>query len=148
MTNLGSLHANKHVETLVKAVSGRFSRTTDSNILFLCFLVTPGRKRYESDVPQQGAFAASMEAMWKPGVSSLARAFSDDFPHITSLVQNYPDKPQHFSSMMDLCGNYPRCLSIAGRQLDADPFTHLVKRIEASPETRVHVKYSFVNCAI
>jgi hypothetical protein len=36
MVNLGSLHANRHTETLMQAVSERLSRTTDLNAMFAC----------------------------------------------------------------------------------------------------------------
>jgi hypothetical protein len=35
MVDLGSLHANKHAETLMQTVSERFSRTTDLNVIFV-----------------------------------------------------------------------------------------------------------------
>jgi hypothetical protein len=44
MANLDAARANKHAEALVNAVSRRFSETTDVNIIFTCFLVTPIRK--------------------------------------------------------------------------------------------------------
>jgi hypothetical protein len=135
MANLGSLRANKHTETLMKAVSERFSRTTDLNMIFTCFLVTPDGKRYYSDVPQPGAFVASMEAMWNRGVAAFAAAFSYSVAHMTDLFQNYLDHPRQFRSVMDLCANYPRSVSIAGQQLDTGPFVDLVKRIEAFPAT-------------
>jgi hypothetical protein len=37
---------------------------------------------------------------------------------------------------MDLCANYPRFVSIAGRELDTGPFVDLVKRIKAFPATQ------------
>jgi hypothetical protein len=40
MANLGALHANKHAEALMKAVSRRFSETMNVNIIFACLLVT------------------------------------------------------------------------------------------------------------
>jgi hypothetical protein len=51
MSDLGSLRANKLTETLVTAVSERFSKTTDFNIVFPYFLVTPVRKRDYEAVP-------------------------------------------------------------------------------------------------
>jgi hypothetical protein len=45
MASLGSLHANNHTETLVKAVSERFSLTTELRIIFTCFLVIPVGQR-------------------------------------------------------------------------------------------------------
>jgi hypothetical protein len=50
MADLSALHANKHTETLMNAVSRRFSETTDVNIIFICFLVTPIGKRYYNTV--------------------------------------------------------------------------------------------------
>jgi hypothetical protein len=46
MANLGAPRANKHAEALMNAVSRRFSETTDVNIIFTCFLVTPIGKTY------------------------------------------------------------------------------------------------------
>jgi hypothetical protein len=63
MANLGALRANKHAKALMNAVSRRFSETTDMNIIFTCFLVTPIGKRYYSAVRRPGEFAASMETM-------------------------------------------------------------------------------------
>jgi hypothetical protein len=68
MANSGALRANKHAEALMNAVSMRFSETTDVNITFTYFLVTPIGERYYSGVTRPGAFAARMEAMWKKGV--------------------------------------------------------------------------------
>jgi hypothetical protein len=50
MANLGALRANKHAEALINAVSRRLSETTDVNIIFTCFLMTPIGKRYYSAV--------------------------------------------------------------------------------------------------
>jgi hypothetical protein len=80
MANLGSLRANKHAETLMKAVSERFSRTTDLNIIFTCFLVAPDGKRYYSDVPRSSSFAASMEAIRNHVVPALALVFPTMLP--------------------------------------------------------------------
>jgi hypothetical protein len=88
IANLGSLCANKHAETLVKAVSERFSRTTDLNIIFTCFPVTPDGKRYYNEVPRPGAFATSMEVMWNRGVAALTDAFSYGVAHMTDLFQS------------------------------------------------------------
>jgi hypothetical protein len=136
IANIGSLRANKHAETLIKAVSKRFSRTTDLIIIFTCFLVTPDGRRYDSDVPRPGAFAASMEAIWNRGIAALATVFSSDVAQMTHLFQNHPDHPWQFGSVMDLTANYPRYVSIAGQQLDTGPFSDLVKRIEAFPATK------------
>jgi hypothetical protein len=146
LANLGSLRANKHAETLMKAASECFSRTTDLNTIFTCFLLTPDRKKYYSDVPRPGAFAASMEAIWNREVAALAAAFSYSVAHITNLFQNYLDHPRQFGSVMDLCANYPRSVSIAGRQLDAGPFTDLMKRIEAFPATEC--AYERLSCQL
>ncbi|MDR0684649.1 MAG: hypothetical protein LBF83_05935 [Spirochaetaceae bacterium] len=62
MADLGSLGANKHSETLVKAASERFSPTADLSIIFTCFLVTPDGQRYYSDVLRPGTFVTGMEA--------------------------------------------------------------------------------------
>jgi hypothetical protein len=129
MANLGSLHADKHAETLMKAVSKRFSRETDLNIIFTYFLVASDGKRYCNDVPPPGAFAASMEAMWNRGAASLATAFSYDVAQMTNLFQNYLERLRKFGSVVDLCANYPRSVSIAGVQLDTRPFVDLVKEI-------------------
>jgi hypothetical protein len=40
MVNLRPLLASKHAETRMQTVSGRFSRTTDMNIISVCCLVT------------------------------------------------------------------------------------------------------------
>jgi hypothetical protein len=45
MANFGALHANKHADALMNALSRRFSETTDVNITFTCFLVRPIGKR-------------------------------------------------------------------------------------------------------
>jgi hypothetical protein len=74
MALFGALRANKHAEALMNAVSRRFSETTDVNIIFTCFLVTPIGKRYYSVVTQSSEFAASMETMWKKGVVTLSKA--------------------------------------------------------------------------
>jgi hypothetical protein len=50
MANLGAVRANKYAEALMNAVSRRFSETTDMNIIFACFLVTPIGERYYSAV--------------------------------------------------------------------------------------------------
>jgi hypothetical protein len=63
MANFGALHANKHTEALMNAVSRRFSETTDVNIIFTCSLVTPIGKTYYGAVTRPGEFTASMETM-------------------------------------------------------------------------------------
>jgi hypothetical protein len=76
-----------------------------------------------------------MEAMWNHGVAALAGAFSYSVAHMTDLFQSYRDHPRQFRSVMDLWADYPRFISIAGRQLDTGPFVDLMKRIEAFPAT-------------
>jgi hypothetical protein len=76
MVNFGALHANKHAEVLMNAVSRRFSETTDVTIIFTCFLVTPIGKTYHSVVTRSSEFAASMETIWKKGVVTLSKEFS------------------------------------------------------------------------
>jgi hypothetical protein len=85
--NLGSLHANKHAETFMKDISERFSRTTDLNIIFTCFLVTQVGKRSSGDVPRPGAFTASMAAVKNRGIAALTTAFSSDVAQMTSLFR-------------------------------------------------------------
>jgi hypothetical protein len=68
MANFGAVRANKYAEALMNAVSMRFSETTDVNIIFTCFLVTPIGKTYYSAVTRPSEFAPSMETMWKKGV--------------------------------------------------------------------------------
>jgi hypothetical protein len=72
----GSLYANKHAETLMQVVSERFSRATDLSMMFACRLVMPVEQRYYSAVPWPGAFAASMEVMWRQCIDALAKLFS------------------------------------------------------------------------
>jgi hypothetical protein len=94
MANLGALRANKHAEALMNAVSRRFSETTDVNIIFTRFLVTPIGKRYYSAVTRPSEFAANMETMWKEGVVTLSKAFHYDVFQMTSLFQDYLDNPR------------------------------------------------------
>jgi hypothetical protein len=75
-------------------------------------------------------------------------AFSDNIAQMTGLLQKYFDNRGQFGSEMGLCANYPRCVSIAGRQLDTGPFIDFVKRMEAFPQQRAPVKGSFVISAI
>jgi hypothetical protein len=89
MANSGALRANKHTEALMNAVSRRFSETTDMNIIFTCFLVTPIGKTYYSAVTRPSEFAASMETMWKNGVVTLSKAFHYDVAQMISLFQDY-----------------------------------------------------------
>jgi hypothetical protein len=135
MANLGALRANKHAEALMNAVSRRSSETTDVNIIFTCFLVMPIGKRYYSAVTRLSEFAASMETMWKKGAVTLAKAFYYDVAQMTNLFQDYLDNPRQFGSVKDLCTNWPRRVSIAGRQHDTDSFVDIVKRMEAFPAT-------------
>jgi hypothetical protein len=135
MANFGALHANKHAEAFMNAVSRRFSETTDVNIIFTCLLVTPIGQRYYSVVTRSSEFAASMETMWKNGVVTVSKAFHCDAAHIISLFQDYLDNPRQFHSVKDLCTNWPRRVSMAGQQHDTDSFVDLVKRIEAFPAT-------------
>jgi hypothetical protein len=101
MANLGALRVNKHAKALMNAVSRRFSETTDVNITFTCFLVTPIGKTYYSAVTRPSEFAASMETMWKKAVVTLSKAFSCDVAQITSLFQNHLDNPRQFHSVKD-----------------------------------------------
>jgi hypothetical protein len=135
MTDLGALRANKHAEALINAVSRRFSGTTDVNIIFTCFLVTPIGKRYHSAVARPSEFAASMETMWKKGVVTLSKTFYYDIAQMISLFQDYLDNRRQFHSVKDLCMNWPRRLSIAGQRHDTNSFVDLVKRVEAFPAT-------------
>jgi hypothetical protein len=135
MANLRALHANKHAEALMNAVSRRFSETTDVNRIFTCFLVTPIGKRYYSTIPKPSEFAVSMETMWKKGVVTLSKAFHYDVAQMICLFQDYLDNPRQFHSVKDLCTNWPRRVSMAGQQQDTDSFVDLVKRIEAFPAT-------------
>jgi hypothetical protein len=54
---------------------------------------------------------------------------------MTSLFQDYFDNLRQFDSVKDLCTNWPRRVSIAGKQPETDSFFDLVKRIEALPAT-------------
>jgi hypothetical protein len=67
MANLGSPGGNKHTETLVKAVSERLSRTTDLNIIFTCFLVTPATFRDQARSLQAWKQCGTVELLpWRP----------------------------------------------------------------------------------
>jgi hypothetical protein len=103
MANLGAVRANKHAEALMNAVSRRFSETTDMNIIFPCFLVTPIEKTYYSAVTRPSEFAASMETMWKKGIVALSKAFHYDVAQMISLFQDHLDNPRQFHSVKDLC---------------------------------------------
>jgi hypothetical protein len=135
MANFGAVRENKHAKTLRNAGSRRFSETTDVNILFICFLVTPIGKRYYSAVTRSSEFAVSMETMWKKGVVTLSRVFYYDVAQMISLFQDYLDNPRQFHSVKGLCTSWPRRVSIAGQQHDTDSFVNLVKGIEAFPAT-------------
>jgi hypothetical protein len=137
IANRGSLPAKNHTETLVKAVSERFSRTRDLNIMFTCFLVTPYGERYYSHFPRPDAFAASMKAMCNHGIATLPTTFSDNVAQMTDLFQNYRDHPRQFGSATDLCANLPRFLSISDRQFDTGPF--VVKRRKYFSRNRVRM---------
>jgi hypothetical protein len=114
MAHLGALHANKHAKALINSVSRRFSETTDVDIIFTCFLVTPIRQTHYGAVRRQSEFTASMETMWKKGVVTLAKAFHYDVAQMISLFQDYLNNPRQFHSVRDLCTNWPRRVSIAG----------------------------------
>jgi hypothetical protein len=114
MANFGALRANKHGEALMNAVSRRFSETTDVNIIFTCFLVTPIGKRYHSAVTRSSEFPASMETMWRKGVVTLSKVFHYDVAQMISLFQDYLDSQHQFHSVKALCTNEPRRVSIAG----------------------------------
>jgi hypothetical protein len=133
MANLDAVCANKHAEALMNAASRRFSETTDANITFTCFAVTPIGKRYYSVVTRPSGFAASMETMWKKGVVKLSKAFHYDVAQMISLFQNYLDNSRQFHSVKELLINWPRRVSIVGQQHDTDSFVDLVKQIEAFP---------------
>jgi hypothetical protein len=135
MANFGAVGANKHAEALMNAASRRFSETTDVNIIFTCFLVTPIKKTYYSAVTRPSEFAASMETMWKKGVVTLSKAFHYDVAQIISFFQDYLDNPRQFHSVKNLYTNWPGRVYIAGQQHDTDSFVDLVKRIEAFPAT-------------
>jgi hypothetical protein len=105
MANLGAVHANKHAEALMNAVAWHFSETTDVNIIFACFLVTPIGKRCYSAVTRPSEFATSMATMWKKGVVTLSKAFHYDVAQMTSLFQDCLDNPRQFHSVKDLCTN-------------------------------------------
>jgi hypothetical protein len=143
MANLGALRANKHSETFMNAVSRRFSETTDMNMIFTCFLVTPIEKRYYSAVMRPIEFAASMETMWKKGVVTLSKAFHYDVAQMISLFQDYLDSQHQFHSVKELCTNWLRLVSIAGQQHDTDSFVDPVKRIDAFPATECACKRLF-----
>jgi hypothetical protein len=83
-----SLRVKKHAETLMQAVSRRFSRITNLNVIFVCCLVTPARKRYYVGVQRPSAFAASMEAMWQQGVETLDKASFSDVAEMTRFFQD------------------------------------------------------------
>jgi hypothetical protein len=106
----------------MNAVSRCFSETTDVNMIFAYFLVTPIGRRYYSAVRRPIKFAASMETMWKKGVVTLSKAFHYDVAQMNSLFQDYLDNPRQFHSVKDLCTNWPRPVSIAGQQHDTDSF--------------------------
>jgi hypothetical protein len=133
MANLGAVRANKHAKALMNAVSRRFAETTDVNIIFTYFLVTPIGKTYYSAVTRPSEFAASMETMWKKGIVTLSKAFHYDVAQVISLFQDYLDNPRQFHSVKDLCTDWPRRVSIAGQQHDTASFVDLVKRMEAFP---------------
>jgi lauroyl/myristoyl acyltransferase len=88
MVNLGSLHANKHAETLIQTVSERFSLTTDLNVRFVCCLVTPAGIKYYGIIEPPSAFAVSMEAMRQQDVNTLANMFSCNVAEMIRLVQD------------------------------------------------------------
>jgi hypothetical protein len=96
MANLGALRANKHAEALVDPVSRRFSETTDANIAFTCFLVTPIGRTYLSAVTRPSEFTASMETMWKKGVVTLSKAFHYMVAQMIGLFQDYLDNLRQF----------------------------------------------------
>jgi hypothetical protein len=85
MANVGALRANKHAAAFVNAVSRCSSETTDVNIIFTCFLVTPMENRYHSAITRPSEFAASMGTMWKKGVVTLSKAFHYDITQMISL---------------------------------------------------------------
>jgi hypothetical protein len=116
--NLRSLGANKHAETLTQAVSARFSRTTDLNVIFVCFLVASAGKQYWGAIERPSPFAISMEAMSQQGINTLVKVFSYDVAEMIRLLQDYLYNPRQFDSVKDLYSNCPQFMSIAGQQLD------------------------------
>jgi hypothetical protein len=56
-----------------------------------------------------------MEAKWNREVAALATVFSCHVAQMTILFQNYLEDSRQLGSAIDLCANYPRCLSIASR---------------------------------
>jgi hypothetical protein len=112
---LGTLHADKHAEALMNAVSRHFSETRDVNIIFACFLVTPIGKGYYGAVTRPSELAARMEEMWKKGIVTLSKAFHSDAAQMTNLFRNDLDNPHQFDSVKDSYINRPRRVSIAGQ---------------------------------
>jgi hypothetical protein len=127
MTNLGDLRANGHVEAVINPVSRCLPETTDVNIIFTCFLVTPIRKTYYSAVTRPSEFAASMKTMWKKGLVTLSKVFCYDVAQMINLFQDYLDNQRQFISMKDLWTNWTPGISIAGQQHDTDSLVDLVK---------------------
>jgi hypothetical protein len=105
MANFSALRANKHAEALMNAVSRRFSETTDVNIIFTCFPVTPTGKRHYSAVTRPSEFAATMETIWKKGFAILSKTFHYDVAQMTCLFQDHLDNPHEFASVKALCTN-------------------------------------------
>jgi hypothetical protein len=111
VANFGALQANKHAEAIMNAVSRSFSETTDVNIIFECFLVTPIGKTCYSAVTRPSEFAASMETMLKKGLVTLSKAFSYDLTQMISRFQDLSDHARQVGSVKDLCTNWPRSVS-------------------------------------
>jgi hypothetical protein len=107
MVDLGSLHANKHTGILMQTISGRFSQTTDLNVIFVCYLVMPGGKKYYDAVERPSGFAASMQAMWQQGIGRLVEMFSYGVAEMITLFQDYFYIRRQFDSVKDRYSNYP-----------------------------------------
>jgi hypothetical protein len=63
LVDLRSMGSNKYAETLMQAVSARFSQTTDLNVIFVCCLVASAGKKYWGAIERPSLFSASIEAM-------------------------------------------------------------------------------------
>jgi hypothetical protein len=146
MVNLGPLRANKHTETLMQALSERFSRTTDLNLIFVC-LVMPAGKKHSGAIERPSPFAASMEAVLQQGIDTLAKVFYSDIAEMIRLFQDNLYNQRQFDSGKDLYSNYPQFISVASQQLDTRSFTDLLKRVKAFSRQNAHAEWFFVNYA-
>jgi hypothetical protein len=96
----------------MQAVLQRFSRITDSKVIFVCCLVTPAGKSYSGAVQPPSAFAASMEPVGQQGFDTLAKVFCDDAIEIIRFFEDYLYNPRQFDSVKDLSSNHPWFVSI------------------------------------